>query len=106
MSHNIVIVQFEDGHRLYGVNDGGSCYLYRILFSSLSEAESWMFNPNRPGILEPGDAAADEENVTLYPGEPWEFLTRASRTALWITGPRNSDELLEEQGWDDESIYG
>lgn len=106
MSHNIVTVEFGDRSRLYAINDGGSCHLYRFLMSTHEEAKSWIFDTNRVVPADPEGAEHSEETVVLDPDEPWAFASRASRECMWITGPRNSDEALAEAGWDPSDVYG
>lgn len=65
MSHNVVIVEFEDRSRLYAINDGGSCQLYRFLVRTHVEAKSWIFDTNRLVPADPEGAENTEETVIL-----------------------------------------
>ncbi|MDK9361971.1 hypothetical protein [Lelliottia wanjuensis] len=105
MSHNVVTVEFGDGFRLYAINDGGGCHLYRFLLSKHEEAEAWILDSKRVIPAEPENAELSEETVVLDPDEPWAFASRASRERLWITGPRNSDEAIAETGWKTGDMY-
>lgn len=96
MSHRVFTIEFSDGHRLYGMEDGVSGYKYRQLFDS-SEA-AWACR--RAGTFEteePASAKATQEAVVNDPEASWTFDTRASRSAMWLTGPRDSDEFEIEQ---------
>ncbi|HEY2451817.1 MAG TPA: hypothetical protein VGI71_04180 [Scandinavium sp.] len=105
MSHNVVTVQFGDGFRLYAINDGVSCHLYRFLLQTHEEAEAWIFESNRVIPAEPVIVELSEEAVVLDPDEPWAFASRASRDRLWITGPRNNDEAIAETAWKTGDMY-
>jgi hypothetical protein len=105
LSHNIFVAKFDDGLRMYGINNGTACHMYAFLFQSREEAEYWLVSnarDSRTFPVMPKNASMTDENVTIGPDEEWAFRSRASRTAKWITGP------LENVGesWEDQSIYG
>lgn len=107
MSHSIFTVEFQDGFRMYGVNDGTGGCLHPFLFKTPDEVTAWIFSGNREECKkshEPDNARLSEEPVTIGLGELWEFNSRASRLAGWITGPLYNADLLES--WDDNLIYG
>jgi len=96
MSHRVFNIEFEDGHRLFGIEEGVSGYKYRQLFAS-SEA-AW--DCRRTGDFarqEPATAKATQEAVVYDPDESWAFDTRASRVAMWLTGPIDLEECEAEQ---------
>lgn len=106
MSHDIFPVEFKDGSRMYGINDGTSCYMHPFLFPTQKVAEAWLTSGDRNSRIlptAPDNAEVTEENVIVYPDDSWAFNTRASRPAAWITGP-NRDVSLEEI-WAEHSIY-
>lgn len=98
MAHELFTVQFYDGARMYGVWEGVTGTPYKLLFLSVDEATAWL-ESGLAGIDEPMNAVSSEEAVIFDPDEPWAFESRASRTAHWLTGPGNSDQLLSEISW-------
>lgn len=106
MSHNVVVVEFDDGLRLYAINDGTACILHPFLFLTHKDAVDWIFSGDRDSRLLPGMpeiAVKTDESVIIYPDEPWSFRSRASRSARWITGPCEKEF---QETWDDQSVYG
>ncbi|PHM59504.1 hypothetical protein [Xenorhabdus ishibashii] len=97
MSHSIYVVKFQDGLSLYGIRDTTDCVTYRFLFHTRKEAKNWIFS--KPCIVpeEPKRAVETEEAVIFEPDEMWEIETRASRSAMWLTGARNYEDLENEQ---------
>lgn len=107
MSHDVFVVQFEDGLRMYGVNDGAACHNHPFLFDNRDEAEAWIFSGNRDTReipKSPVNASLTEENVIIEPDETWSFPSLASRSEKWITGPLESTQ--GQDSWDDHPIYG
>ncbi|EFR0234893.1 hypothetical protein HZM05_004500 [Salmonella enterica] len=105
MSHNIFVAEFEDGLRMYGINDGTACHMHEFLFQTLVEAEHWLTSGDRDSRtfpVMPKNASMTEESVTIGPDEAWAFRSRASRFAKWITGPLEN----ESESWEDQSVYG
>lgn len=58
-----------------------------------------------PEFVAPSDSLGTQEAVVYGPGESWEIDTRVRQCALWLTGPRNSDECDSERPVDF-CIYG
>ncbi|BEJ37017.1 TPA: hypothetical protein I8412_002558 [Citrobacter freundii] len=105
MSHNIFIAEFDDGLRMYGINDGTACHMHAFLFQTQAQVEHWLGSGDRDTRklpVMPENASLTEENVTIGPDETWAFRSRASRTAQWITGPLEHDS----ESWEDQSVYG
>ncbi|MGZ0307039.1 hypothetical protein ACTM6H_17195 [Citrobacter freundii] len=105
MSHNIFIAEFDDGLRMYGINDGTACHMHAFLFQTQAQVEHWLESGDRDTRklpVMPENASLTEENVTIGPDETWAFRSRASRTAQWITGPLEHDS----ESWEDQSVYG
>ena len=106
MSRRIGAVQFSDGHRLYLIFDGTVDVALRPLFDSPDAAWSWYADGKQVDFPEPRDAATSEESITvvsdhLYLDDPerrvlYEFQSRASRNARWLTGPRSESESQAE----------
>jgi hypothetical protein len=104
MAHNVFTVQFADGKQLFGIKEGIGGQVYRQLFETFDAA--WECpRGSLPEFVEPSNALATQEAVVYGPGESWDFDTRASRCALWLTGPRDSDECESERPVDF-GIYG
>ena len=106
MSHDIFAVEFKDGMRMYGINDGTACYMHPFLFPTEKEAGYWLSSGNRDTRIlpiKPDNAAEAEEDVIIYPDESWAFNSRASRSAAWITGPTH--DVSGEESWEDHPIY-
>jgi len=110
MSRSCAAVDFEDGRRLYLIFDNTVDVAYRPLFETAKAAWAWY----EAGLLEfavPANAADTELPVTLtkdlhYDGnEGWQFASRASAEAMWLTGPRSRDELYQE-ALSNEEPYG
>jgi len=107
MSHEVFIVEFSDGLRMYGVNDGMACHMHSFLFKTHNEATGWIFCGDRDSrriLDEPDNASLTEEDVIVDPDEPWSFRSRASRSAKWLTGPCINEDALEK--WEDNEVYG
>lgn len=101
MAHELYTVQFQDGLRMYGIIEGISGLPYRVLFLTQEKALTWVHDGCEESV-KPTNAVSNEECVVFDPDETWAFTTRASRTDLWLTGPGNSDQLLDEMTWADE----
>ncbi|EFH2752791.1 hypothetical protein ABM976_000924 [Escherichia coli] len=107
MSHSVFTVEFEDGFRMYGINDGSASCLHPFLFLTPNDAKDWIFSGNRETRKipsEPENALFSDAPIVIGPGEAWAFNSRASRTARWITGPLFNQDALES--WGDNDIYG
>jgi len=107
MSHDIFTVEFHDGSRMYGINDGTSCYMYRFLFNTLKDAQTWLSSGDRDIRILPKEsdnAGLTEEDVIMYPDDSWAFSSRASRLAAWITGPNR--DVSQDETKEDHPIYG
>ncbi|HHH3524866.1 TPA: hypothetical protein ACPZBZ_004810 [Enterobacter hormaechei subsp. steigerwaltii] len=102
MSHNPYTVEFPDGTRLYGVNNG-ACSL-RLLFDTPEQAMNFP-REELYSAVEPANVRLTEVTVVLDPGEPWEEINRASFEERWLTGPANSDERNAGQPIDAD-LYG
>ncbi|HDT3329571.1 TPA: hypothetical protein QHM91_001864 [Escherichia coli] len=109
MSHSIFKVEFEDGFCLFGVNDTTACFTYRFLFHSPEEVNAWIFcnTATRPVPEQPAIAEQTAEPVIFDPDKTWSFATRASRVALWLTGPVSREESDNESWESDDTLpYG
>lgn len=106
MSRRIGAVQFSDGHRLYLIFDGTVDVALRPLFDSPDAAWSWYADGKQLDFPEPLEASTSEESITVvsdhtYLDDPerrdlYEFHSRASRHARWLTGPRSESESQAE----------
>ena len=98
--HNVFTVQFADGTQLFGISEDIGGWVCRQLFKTAEEARNVPRYGEGVEFSEPEGAAATQEEVVI-PGwanaPDWPFKTRASRQAMWLTGPRNSDEIEAEQ---------
>jgi hypothetical protein len=96
MSHRVFTLQFADGLRLYGVVEGVGGSVYGALFTTQGKASDWIHG-DKTEPVSPPDTGLNEEPVTFDPDESWSFESRASRSAMWFTGPGNSYQLQEEE---------
>lgn len=96
MSHRVFTIQFTDGLRFYGVLEGIGGGVHGALFTTRDKATDWM-RGDKVFPASPPDAGLNEEPVIFDPDESWSFVSRASRTAMWFTGPGNSYQLQEEE---------
>lgn len=103
MARIVGAVDFEDGRRLFFVYCNTTDVALRPLFESAEAAEQWI--DERPiEFVAPANAVRTEERVQLVlnldsPGAKNDgFPSRASAKAMWLTGPRSMDELVEENG--------
>lgn len=107
MAKCVGVVLFEDATKLYLIYDGMLDKAMRPLFPTENAAREAL----APGARMPGeqdDAKASEEAVTIIPdiafvrdGMPalaGSFASRASKKALWLTGPRSFMEMAYENG--------
>ncbi len=111
MSRSLAMVEFEDGRRLYLIYDCTVCYAYRPLFETTKAAWDW-YVAGKPDIPEPPNASSTELPVIVttdlhFEGqERWQYESRASADSMWLTGPRNSEERMDELSRDDEPFGG
>lgn len=106
MSHDIFPVEFKGGSRMYGINDGTSCYMHPFLFPTQKVAQTWLSSGDRDTRILPTEsdnAGMTEEDVIIYPDDSWAFNSRASRPAAWITG--HNKDVSQEETWEDHPIY-
>ena len=105
MAKSVGAVIFEDSTRLYLIFDGALDTAMRPLFRTEQAAQEWL-NARMPHISEPTQAEASEEAVTILmdleleslPGSAGRFASRASKQALWLTGPRSFLEMAYQNG--------
>lgn len=106
MSQQVGAVIFEDGSRLYLIFDDAHNQALRPLFASVAAARAWLDrglpSASSPKTPEPEEAVrlitdiALEADQTLLPHIS--FASRASRQAMWLTGPRSFMEMIYENG--------
>jgi hypothetical protein len=93
-------VLFDDSTRLYLIYDGLADAALRPLFLTEQAARDWLAAGAQ--ITHMPDAAENsEEAVTLIADVTFEqagFASRASKRAMWLTGPRSFLELFYENG--------
>jgi len=107
VAKNVGAVIFEDSTRLYLVYDGMLDAAMRPLFATEQAAREWLEAGAR-GRSGPNEADVSEEAVTiitdLAPDESGglcllgSFASRASKKAMWLTGPRSFMEMVYENG--------
>ncbi len=107
MARSVGAVVFEDATRLYLVFDCMTDNAMRPLFSTDRAAQDWL-DRGMPNISAPKETAASEEPVTIITdialernsegGLVGRFASRASKKAMWLTGPRSFLELIYENG--------
>ncbi|WP_439125962.1 MAG: hypothetical protein ACNJA3_29070 (plasmid) [Pseudomonas rhizophila] len=108
MAHNVFTVQFADGKRLFGISEDIGGWVCRQLFETAEEARNVPRYGEGVTFSEPATAKATQEAVVIaeWANAPdWPFKTRASSQAMWLTGPRDSDEIEAERPVD-HGIYG
>lgn len=108
MAHNVFTVQFADGKQLFGISEDIGGWVCRQLFETAEEARNVPRYGEGVTFSEPVTAKATQVAVVIneWANAPdWPFKTRASRQAMWLTGPRDSDEIEAEQPVDF-GIYG
>lgn len=102
MSRSLGAVDFEDGRRLYLIYDGTVGVAWRPLFETSDAAWDW-YCAESVEFAEPVSAASTELPVVLtvdlhYDGqERWQFESRASAEAMWLTGPGSSEDAADER---------
>ncbi|RJX32846.1 MAG: hypothetical protein C4516_03690 [Oxalobacter sp.] len=107
MSKTVGAVTFSDGSSLYLVFDEMLNAALRPLFPTENAARDWMQSGAKTQP-EPKEAILSEETVTLMIDLTLEsdpklaaaarFASRASRKAMWLTGPRSFLEMAYENG--------
>lgn len=107
MERSIGAVVFEDSTRLYLIFDGITDNALRPLFSTENAAQNWL-DRGMPKTSAPEEAVASEQAVTIITDIVLErkggsklvgrFASRASKEAMWLTGPRSFLELIYENG--------
>lgn len=107
MTRNVGAVLFDDATRLYLIYDDAANLALRPLFQTESAARDWLAS-GMPMPPEPKQAKDSEEGVTLIMDIALEhdralaahirFASRASRKAMWLTGPRSFLEMAYENG--------
>lgn len=106
MSRSLAMVEFEDGRKLYLIYDSTVCYAFRPLFETAKAAWDWYVG-GKPDIPEPPNASSTELPVIVttdvhFEGqEHWQYESRASADSMWLTGPRNFEERMDELSRDD-----
>lgn len=111
MSRSVGAVDFEDGRRLYLIYDGTVGVARRPLFETSDAAWDW-YCAESVEFAEPVSAASTELPVVLtidlhYDGqERWQFETRASAEAMWITGPSSSEDAMAERSSQFDEPFG
>ncbi|MCK9709839.1 hypothetical protein [Pseudomonas syringae] len=108
MAHNVFTVQFADGKQLFGISEDIGGWVCRQLFETVEEARNVPRYGEGVGFLEPATAKATQEAVVIPEwanAQDWPFKTRASRQAMWLTGPGDLDEIEAERPVDF-GIYG
>jgi hypothetical protein len=103
LSHNIFVAKFDDGLRMYGINNGTACHMYAFLFQSREEAEYWLVSNARDSRIPvmPKNASMTDENVTIGPDEDGLFAPEPHEQLMDHRSPENVGE-----SWEDQSIYG
>lgn len=102
MSRSLAAVDFTDGLRLYLIYDGTVGVAWRTLFTTPEAAWDW-YESGSLDFAEPANAARSELPVVLtvdlnFDGEEsFQFQTRASAEAMWLTGPCSTDEKAAEE---------
>lgn len=102
MSRSLGAVDFKDGRRLYLIYDGTVGNARRPLFETRQAAWDW-YNDEAIEFAEPVGAVGTELPVVLTPDlhcdgqERWQFESRASAEALWLTGPTSSEDAADER---------
>ena len=107
MTRHVGAVIFEDSTRLYFIYDDTVDAAMRPLFS----AEKAARDSQQAGVLKcntPDEAGASDEVVTIISDLALEadgglslisnFPSRASKKAMWLTGPRSFLEMVYENG--------
>lgn len=107
MTGYVGAVVFGDSARLYLVYDGMADVAMRPLFPTEQAAREWLA-AGMPGSREPADAVSSEETVTLIIDlaieregglcQATRFVSRASKKAMWLTGPRSFMEMVYQNG--------
>lgn len=107
MTKNVGAAVFADATRLYLVFDDTMNIALRPLFPTEKAARDWLQSGTKT-IPEPKHAAGSEEDITLIIDLALEsdprlaaaarFASRASRKAMWLTGPRSFMEMAYENG--------
>lgn len=111
MSRSLGAVDFKDGRRLYLIFDGTVGVARRPLFESRQEAWDW-YEADSVEFAEPVGAASTELPVVLTPDlnfdgqDRWQFETRASAEAMWLTGPISSEGAADERSQLYDEPYG
>lgn len=108
MAHNVFTVQFADGEQLFGISEDIGGWVCRQLFETAEEARNVPRYGEGVTLSEPATAKATQEAVVIneWANAPdWPFKTRASRQAMWLTGPQDVDEIEAERPVDF-GIYG
>ena len=100
-------VAFEDATRLYLIYDSVADAARRPLFPTEVAARNWL-EQGMPIMATPHEADTTEKAVTIISDVALErsgemafvvkFASRASKQALWLTGPRSFLELVYENG--------
>ncbi|MGF6658601.1 hypothetical protein QF000_000245 [Paraburkholderia atlantica] len=110
MARTVGAVDFADGKRLYLIFDRTVDIALRPLFETKGAALQWD-DEQTLEYVEPTNAVQTEEAVEVlthlgFDGdERFIFESRASRKAMWLTGPASKlemyDENLRASGGDD-----
>lgn len=104
MSSTVGAVIFADTTKLYLIFDENMNTALRPLFSTEQAAREWLQSGAKP-IPKPSGATTSEEPVTLIMdlelegmGDAVSFTSRASKQAMWLTGPRSFLEMAYING--------
>lgn len=110
MARIVGAVDFKDGQRLFLVYDRTADIALHPLFETKSAAEQWI-DEQSIEYVQPSNAVATEEPVAVLAdlafgdNSRFVFESRASRKAMWLTGPASKlemyDENLRTRGGDD-----
>jgi hypothetical protein len=107
VARSVGAVIFEDSTKLYLLYDNVANAAMRPLFPTEKAARDSL-HAGAMKQTEQKDADASEEHVTLImdialekeglPSSAISFVSRASKKAMWLTGPRSFLEMIYENG--------
>lgn len=98
---------FEDGTKLYLAYDGLADKAMQPLFATEHAARDWIASRRQNADAPTLDEAAEEPVTIMLDVTPQaqgglgmagSFASRASRSAMWLTGPRSFLEMAYENG--------
>jgi len=107
VTRHVGAVIFEDSTRLYLIYDSTMDAAIRPLFPTEKMARDWH-ESGASEVNRQNEAGASEEAVTIITdvalekegraGLAGSFASRASKKAMWLTGPRSFMEMVYENG--------